>query len=116
MNAFPYRTGLGCLSADSGGAAIISACNPPPAPYVAVEDSRERQLRVLRPSATILRGVLFLPPVLLSPPSSLLSVDGRKVMDLRPGANDVGHLSPGVYFVREAQAQAQATRKVVITR
>ena len=28
-------------------------------------------------------------------------------MDLKPGANDVRALAPGVYFVREAQAQAQ---------
>jgi hypothetical protein len=38
------------------------------------------------------------------------------VMDLRPGANDVRALAPGVYFVRTAQAQAQAIRKIVITR
>jgi hypothetical protein len=69
-------------------------------------------------TATIVRGVLFLPPSLLSPPSSLLSIDGRKVMSLKAGANDVSRLSPGVYFVREAQAQAQAqaTRKVIVTK
>ena len=67
------------------------------------------------PTATVTRGALFLPSSLLSPPSCLFSLDGRKVMDLRPGANNVSRLSPGVYFVREAQAQAQATRKVVIT-
>jgi hypothetical protein len=65
------------------------------------------------PAATIVRGVLRLPP-LLSPPSSLLSVDGRKVLSLEPGANDVSRLSPGVYFVREARAQA--VRRVVVTR
>ena len=65
-------------------------------------------------AATIVRGILFLPPSRLSPPSSLLSIDGRKVMDLKPGANDVRRLSPGVYFVREAQAQA--VRKVVLQR
>ncbi|MBN2464017.1 hypothetical protein JXD38_00120, partial [candidate division WOR-3 bacterium] len=46
----------------------------------------------------------------------LLDAVGRKVMDLVPGANDVRKLAPGVYFVREAQAQAQAVRKVVVTR
>jgi hypothetical protein len=66
------------------------------------------------PSATIARGVLLLPPSLLSPPSSLLSVVGRKVMDLKPGANDVSRLSPGVYFIREAQTQAMM--KVIIAR
>jgi YVTN family beta-propeller protein len=50
--------------------------------------------------------------------SSLFDLSGRRVMALHPGANDVSGLAPGVYFVREAQAQAQAhaVRKVVITR
>jgi len=55
---------------------------------------------------TIVRGVLFLPKS-TSPSSNascLLDVSGRKVMDLRPGANDLGRLSPGVYFVRTATA------------
>jgi hypothetical protein len=69
-------------------------------------------------AANIVRNVLFLPPSRLSPPSSLLSIDGRKAMDLKPGANDVSRLSPGVYFVRETQARlrAQATRKVIVAR
>ncbi len=48
----------------------------------------------------------------------LLDVSGRKVLGLKPGANDVRALSPGVYFVREAQSQAhaQTVRKVVVQR
>jgi hypothetical protein len=60
--------------------------------------------------------VLFLPEA-SSPKhqtASLLDISGRKAMDLRPGANDVRALAPGVYFVREAQARG--TRKVVIPR
>lgn len=47
----------------------------------------------------------------------LLDASGRKVLDLRLGSNDVRALAPGVYFVREAQtqAQAQAVRKIVLT-
>jgi hypothetical protein len=50
--------------------------------------------------------------------AELLDAAGRKVAELHPGANDVSRLSPGVYFVREAQtqAQAQAVRKVVVQR
>ncbi|MEO0086058.1 MAG: hypothetical protein ABIK37_05450 [candidate division WOR-3 bacterium] len=48
--------------------------------------------------------------------ASLLTADGRRVMSLVPGPNDVSGLAPGVYFVRQAQAQAQAIRKIVITR
>ena len=46
----------------------------------------------------------------------LLDASGRKVLDLSEGPNDVSRLTPGVYFVREAQAQAQAqaVRKVVL--
>jgi hypothetical protein len=46
----------------------------------------------------------------------LLDISGRRVLDLHAGANDVQTLVPGVYFVREAQvqAQAQAVRKVLV--
>ncbi len=79
---------------------------------------------VLRPdvSATVVRGVLVLGAVdsrqKTAYRAELMDVGGRKVLDLRPGANDVRALAPGVYFVRmaQAQAQAQAVRKVVIQR
>jgi hypothetical protein len=69
---------------------------------------------------SVVRGVLFLPEASSHVPqaASLLDIGGRKVMNLKPGANDVRALVPGVYFVKEAQAQAQAqvVRKVVVTR
>jgi hypothetical protein len=48
--------------------------------------------------------------------AELLDISGRKVLDLHAGENDVRHLAPGVYFIREAQAQAQAqvVRKILI--
>ena len=65
---------------------------------------------------SVIRSVLFLPgaPSLKPQAASLLDITGRKVMALHPGANDVSGLSPGVYFVREAQAQA--LRKVILVR
>ena len=70
--------------------------------------------------ATVVRNVLVLGAVdsrqNTEYRAELLSIAGRKVMDLEPGANDVRALAPGVYFVREAQAQAQAIRKIVVTR
>ena len=85
---------------------------------------------------TVVRGVLFLPRDMTgkqglyraSPRSeglslfsaTLLDASGRAVMPLRPGPNDVSHLSPGVYFVRERlQARGhklQAVRKVIVAR
>jgi DNA-binding beta-propeller fold protein YncE len=49
----------------------------------------------------------------------LLDISGRRVLDLKPGANDVSGLSPGVYFVREPSAvsrEPSAVTKVVLTR
>ena len=69
-----------------------------------------------RLTASVIRNVLVLPEAASLKPqaASLLDASGRKALDLRPGANDVSRVSPGVYFVREAQAQA--VRKVVLTR
>jgi DNA-binding beta-propeller fold protein YncE len=79
-----------------------------------------------RPAPTIIRGTLYLPRDMTEtsdvsdrvPRPVLLDISGRKVMDLKPGPNDVRALAPGVYFVRtaQAQAQAQAVRKVLISR
>ena len=44
----------------------------------------------------------------------LLDAAGRCVLDLRPGPNDVRHLSPGVYFVREGHPGPPA--RVIIVR
>ena len=70
--------------------------------------------------ATVVSGVLFLTAASSHQPqsASLLDISGRKVLDLHPGTNEVRALAPGVYFVREAQAQAQgqAIRKIIITR
>ncbi len=55
---------------------------------------------------------------------SLLDCCGRNVRELHPGPNDVRHLAPGVYFVREHSAysiqqsgrDAPCVTKVVVTR
>jgi YVTN family beta-propeller protein len=70
--------------------------------------------------ATVVNGVLFLPEAdgSKTQATALLDISGRKVMDMQAGANDVRALTPGVYFIREAgaQAPAQAVRRVVITK
>ncbi len=43
----------------------------------------------------------------------VLDAVGRKVMELRTGANDVRHIAPGVYFVREYK-EAGATKVVLM--
>jgi YVTN family beta-propeller protein len=50
--------------------------------------------------------------------AGLLNAAGRKVMDLKPGANDVSRLAPGVYFVRAVSGKLSAVgcRRVVLGR
>ena len=80
-----------------------------------------------RAMPTVVRSVLYLPRDMTELPGNsdrvprpvLLDISGRKLLDLKPGANDVRALSPGVYFVREAASgkrSAVSVRKVVVTR
>ena len=67
------------------------------------------------PGATIVRGVLRLPPapsVGRPATADLLDISGRRVMSLRPGLNDVRQLARGVYYV--VRAAAQPATKVVL--
>ncbi|MBM3315796.1 hypothetical protein FJY71_08185 [candidate division WOR-3 bacterium] len=75
------------------------------------------------PSATLVRGVLFLPHSLVAnrqSPSALLDATGRKVLALKPGRNDVRHLPAGVYFVRGTGSRGRGVQwssaKVVVSR
>ncbi|MCX6844594.1 MAG: YncE family protein, partial [candidate division WOR-3 bacterium] len=86
-----------------------------------IEESFKPQATSHKPSATVVRAVLFLAEAASPKPqaTSLLDISGRKVLALRPGANDVRALSPGVYFVREAssvESEASSVTKVVLTR
>jgi hypothetical protein len=80
-------------------------------------------VRRATPAPTIIRGVLVLGAgtvpqsgasgALGLSRAALLDMSGRKVIDLKPGLNDVRHLAPGVYFVR---SQPQTVTRVVVTR
>jgi len=78
----------------------------------------------ITPGATIVRGVLWLggagqsqcvgrTGLRDSPCAALLDIGGRKVLDLRPGPNDISSLAPGVYFARE---EYSSVRRFVVTR
>jgi hypothetical protein len=93
---------------------IWGKMNPSPG----VEETVNGEARRVKGGATIVRGVLFLPVSSFTPHSSLFSLSGQKVMELRDGANDVSRLSPGVYFVRAESRELSAVscRKMVIAR
>ena len=80
----------------------------------AVEEMTKPEARMTN-VPTIIRGVLFLPEAASLRPqaSSLLDISGRQVMGLRPGANDVGQLAPGVHFVLQQPTAGSPTRVVI---
>ena len=85
-----------------------------------IEAGEWREAKAARGTPTIVRRSLRMEDrgLRTEDRAELLDAAGRKVVKLHTGANDVSRLSPGVYFVREVQtqAQAQAVRKVIITR
>jgi YVTN family beta-propeller protein len=95
---------------------------------VGMEEER-LQASSQKPQATLVRGILVLNgfgtrsglsnnPVMSR--ALLLDAAGRRVMELNAGTNDIRHLSPGVYFIREepqnASHKPQAVAKIVIMR
>jgi hypothetical protein len=90
-------------------------------PYAGVAEADADLPRVPR-TATLVRGVLHLPEAVGGERSAVavpLDIAGRVVLALHSGLNDVRHLAPGVYFVREASGmkrEALSVKKVVITR
>jgi hypothetical protein len=91
-------------------------------PFDGVDEAPHAGLRTTEPFGTIVRGVLFLPGDMTqtsdrAPRPILLDITGRKVTDLRPGANDVSRLAPGVYFVHSTFDNRQSKMtKVIVTR
>ena len=84
-------------------------------PY-GIEESAKSQVEMTKALPTIVRNVLNLQSATYNLQSeiALFDMTGRSVMALRPGPNDVRHLAPGVYFIREASAQS--IHKVVVAR
>jgi hypothetical protein len=77
------------------------------------------EVRMTNSGATIVRGVLRLSVSPFTIHTSLFDMTGRQVMPLRPGPNDIRHLAPGVYFVREASGvgrEASSVHKVILQR
>ena len=82
----------------------------------AIAEEPQTTAPTTQPATTIIRGVLIIGHrgQRTGDRAELLDISGRRVLDLKPGPNDVSRLSPGIYFVREAQAQTQVVRKVVV--
>jgi hypothetical protein len=93
-------------------------------PSTGIEETMNEERGAMNPGPTIVRGTLFLSAsgVRREASSILLDISGRKVLPLKPGANDVSRLSPGVYFVREQSVVSSqhsgstGVTKVIVTR
>jgi hypothetical protein len=87
-----------------------------------VEERTNDEVRMMESAPTIVRRALFMPEASSRKPQAtrLLDAAGSKVLDLHPGANDVSHLAPGVYFVRSepipAGRLASVVTKVIVAR
>jgi hypothetical protein len=83
-----------------------------------LEEGEKSEERRVKSGPTIVRGVLYIPEARSERREARLElqdVTGRKAMDLKPGANDVRILAPGVYFVRATDGrEPSAAGKVVI--
>ncbi len=96
-------------------------CQFIPSTLVGVKERSKPQASCLKPVATIVRGVLNLgvdSRQYSGYRGELLDAAGRKVIDLRSGANDVRTLAPGVYFIRAASRKPSAVScsKVLVMR
>ncbi len=94
-----------------------------PTGNAAIEENQQPTASSLPPAATVVRGVLVLGAGdrrrETVDRAELLDADGRRVMELHAGANDVSDLAPGVYFVRSEPGtvlDASSATKVVIQR
>lgn len=86
-----------------------------------VEEGRTYHAERIPPGGTVVSGVLNLTADASNLTTDIILLDaaGRKVMSLRPGANDVARLAPGVYYVRDQRPGAGvqgARERVVIAR
>jgi len=87
---------------------------------VGIEETPSAEVRTPNVGPTIIRGVLSLgvdSRQYSAFRAGLLDVSGRKMMELRAGANDISRLSPGVYFVHSTVANRHSPiARVVIAR
>jgi len=84
-------------------------------PY-GIEESSKSEGRVTKALPTVVRHVLFVAPSPSPIRYSLFSLSGRKVLDLKPGANDLRRLPAGVYFITLYGSRSTVcVRKVTVT-
>ncbi|UCG43236.1 MAG: exo-alpha-sialidase [candidate division WOR-3 bacterium] len=94
-----------------GNAEVYYKRNPTANSGVAEEETRPGSVTADYLVPSVVRGVLYIEAVRtgVGTRTRLLDAEGRQVAELHFGANDVGHLSPGVYFVLGAGPRVQGS-------
>jgi hypothetical protein len=85
-------------------------------PSSAVAEQQQSRAPVT-PQATLVRGSMLIAASVTGREASAVLLDalGHKVLDLKPGANDVNRLPSGVYFVAASgERSAVSVRKVIV--
>ena len=130
-------SGLGwCdITTDALSQPVIAYCTSDGSIYVAhgvdvagiSDEPRDAGLRFSQSGSSIVTGVLVLGGLgtrselpernSVMSRAVLLDVSGRKVLDLRTGANDISSITPGVYFVKESGGRRNTSPdRIVIVR
>jgi hypothetical protein len=108
---------LDMITCDYYGSVFLRENITPPGVQETMNDGRGTM-----DAPTLVRNTLNLQSAIFNLQSAIALVDvsGRKVLDLRPGPNDVSALSPGIYFVRPASSVMRdasgVLTKVILTR
>lgn len=101
---------------EAARACVVKALSDLGEPYAVEEGRPMPDARRLTPTASVIRGVLNLTPDFSNLTSDIVLLDaaGRRVLSLKPGANDVSSLAPGVYHV--VDRRTPVVLRVVIAR
>ncbi|MEO0078106.1 MAG: kelch repeat-containing protein [candidate division WOR-3 bacterium] len=81
--------------------------------WTGLEDKQSLPVPGPRLPTTVVRGSFTLAPRTACR-ANLITPDGRNVMLLRPGRNDLSQLAPGIYFVRPEPAAARQVSRLVL--
>jgi hypothetical protein len=105
-------------SASLGGDFQAYLIRTDPEGLIGIAQTPSADVRTRNAWPTIVRGVLHpsgpgtrseLPGNSVMSRAALLDAAGRKVLDIRPGPNDVSRLAPGVYFIAEGLGRIRKT-------
>lgn len=94
------KLGVACVSAMAG-----------PIGLNAIQENNNISIKSFNLLTTIIKNVIRLPG---SKQAELFDIAGKKVYQLLPGNNDIHHLAPGIYFIR--QDQNKYTTKIILQR